>query len=232
MDFPVAFLVALLFIIVFAINIAYLFWRNQQENKRSNKFKAMATQIRATFVEEDPNNIKLKLHKFKLLNAGTNSLVKNILFLNLVDAGLYIFDYKYSALVGKGRDDYWQTVALFLDSNIRLPNFSLKPRGIMAQLGNFLGSQDIKFKAYPRFSEQYLLRGSNEDAIRLAFTDKILTFCETKIGFYPPIKTTPSIEVADTGFIYYRENLRLQPEEIQLFMQEGIEVFDLFKARA
>ncbi|OUL32140.1 hypothetical protein [Nostoc sp. 106C] len=231
MDFPVAFLVVVLFTIVFAINIAYLFWRNQQENKRSNTFKAMTTQIKATFLE-DTNSIKLKLYNFKLLNAGMNSLVKNVLFLNFVDVKLYIFDYKYSALVGKGKDDYWQTVALFLDPNIRLPNFLLKPRGIMAQLGNFLGSQDIKFKAYPRFSEQYLLRGSNEDTIRLVFNDKILTFCEAKIGFYPPIKTTPSLEIADTGFIYYRENIRLQPEQIKSFMQEVIEVFDLFKARA
>nr|MDZ7979374.1 hypothetical protein [Aulosira sp. ZfuVER01] len=231
MNHSIVFFVVIFYIVIFAINIGYLVWRNQQEKNRTNRIKAIATQKKVIFLEEEAHNIKLKLHEFKLLNTGRSSLVKNILFLNLVNAKLYIFDYKYSAFVGKGKDDYWQTVALFSNSHIRIPNFSLKPRGVIAQLGNFLGSQDIKFKAYTRFSENYLLRGSNENAIRLVFSDHILTFCESKIGFYPPIKTTPSIEVEDTGFIYYRANIRLEPEQIESFIQEGIEVFDLFQAR-
>ncbi|MFN6515413.1 MAG: hypothetical protein RMY29_013090 [Nostoc sp. CreGUA01] len=137
----------------------------------------------------------------------------------------------YSDVVQQSGSEHWQTVAFLYDDNMRIPKFLLKPKNILEQLTDFLGSHDIKFENNPRFSEQYLLRGSHEQDIRQIFTDNILTFFEGKIGFYPAIQTTPFVEAADACLIYYLQDVRFEPEQMELFLKEAMEVFELFRAK-
>ncbi|MGF1934958.1 MAG: hypothetical protein RM347_011220 [Nostoc sp. ChiQUE02] len=213
------------------INILYFQWENKKEQKRSDKIKLIFAQLKMNFLAEDSNNIIQNLHNFRLFNKGGRKLVKNILSKEIKNFKIYIFEYRYSISSAKTRYEHWQTVAFLYDDNMRFCKFFLKPKGILDQLSHFLGYQDIKFENYPRFYEQYLLRGSDEQGIRQIFTDNVLSFFEAKIGFYPAIQTTPCLEAADSCLIYYRENVRLEPEQIELFLQEGMEVFDLLRAK-
>lgn len=217
------------FAVIITINIVYFIWQDQQEKKRSEIIKAMSFRIGMHFSAKDAYNIFRILKDFQLFKRGTGKLVKNILLRQERNCKLYIFDYKYSASSGKSQHDYWQTVAFFQTENIRFTQFLLKPKGMWDKLGHFFGYQDIKFENYPRFSEKYLLKGSNEQAIRQVFTDNVLRFCEAKIGVYPPTQATPCVEAADSRLIFYREHTRLQPEELESFRQEALEVFDLFR---
>ncbi|MEH2113067.1 hypothetical protein [Nostoc sp.] len=213
------------------LNILYFQWENKKEQERTEKIKLIAAQLKINFLAEDSNNIMQHLHNFRLFKQGGRNLVTNILSKEVKNLKIYIFEYRYSIYSTKTKHEHWQTIAFLYDQNMHLHKFLLKPKNILDQISNFLGYQDINFDKYPRFSEQYLLRGSDEKGIRQIFTDNVLSFFEAKIGFYPAIQTTPCLEVADACLIYYRENVRLEPEQIELFLQEGMEVFDLLRAK-
>jgi len=218
-------------LVAVVVNVLYFQWETKKEQYRSDKIKLIAAQLKMNFLAEESNNIMQHLHNFRLFKQGGRKLVKNILSEEIKNFNIYIFEYRYSISSAKTRHEHWQTVAFLYDDNMRFPKFLLKPKGILDQLSHFLGYQDIKFEKYPRFSEQYLLRGSHEQGIRQIFTDNVLSFFEAKIGFYPAIQTTPCLEASDACLIYYRENVRLEPEQIELFLQQGTEVFDLLRAK-
>ncbi|MEH2205239.1 MAG: hypothetical protein V7K53_14355 [Nostoc sp.] len=224
-----AIIISVTFVVV-VTNILYFQWKNKKEQQRTEKIKLITDQLKISFLAEDSNNIMQHLHDFRLFKQGGRKLVKNILSEEIKNFNIYIFEYRYSISSAKTRYEYWQTVAFLHSEDIRFAKFLLKPKGIFDQLSHFLGYQDINFKKYPRFSEQYLLRGSDEKGIRQIFTDNVLSFFEAKIGFYPAIQTTPCLEAADACLIYYRENVRLEPEQIELFLQEAMKVFDLLRA--
>ncbi len=214
------------------VNILYFRWQKKKEQRRTEKIKLISAQLRMNFLAEDSNNIMQHLHNFKLFNQRGRNLVKNILSKEINNFKIYIFEYKYSIYRTKNKYEHWQTVAFLYDDNMRLPKFLLKPKNILEQLSDFLGSHDIKFENYPRFSEQYLLRGSHEQDIRQIFTDNVIVFFEGKIGFYPAMQTTPCVEAAEDCLIYYLQDVRHEPEQIELFLKEAMEVFDLFRAKA
>ncbi len=85
-------------------------------------------------------------------------------------------------------------------------------------------NQDIDFESdqtAAEFSKKYLLRGKYERAIRVLFTDKILTF----FAAHPD-----EVCVGGRGnqLIFYQVDKLIEPEDVRPFMEEGLEVFRLF----
>lgn len=73
------------------------------------------------------------------------------------------------------------------------------------------------------FSKRYILRGDNEEAIRSFFNAGVLEYYEQHLGL--------SSEGDGVKLIYYRTSKRVSPDKIQAFLQEGYDVFNLFKIR-
>ena len=122
-------------------------------------------------------------------------------------------------------DGEHQTVIIFRSRQLSLPHFLMRPEKLRHKIGNsYLGDQDIDFESdqtAAEFSTKYLLRGKYERAIRVLFTDKILTF----FAAHPD-----KVFVGGSGdqLIFYREGNLIEPEDTPAFIEEGLEVFRLF----
>ena len=97
---------------------------------------------------------------------------------------------------------------------LRLPRFEVWPNMLLG------GARGINFETHPRFSRMYLLRSKDTAAIRALFGEELLAFLEHK----------PGTCVQGNGeqlVIYWRE--RIKPEEVEQFIQEGLEIVALLR---
>ena len=92
------------------------------------------------------------------------------------------------------------------------------------KIGQAFGFQDIDCDSHPDFSKQYLLRGPDEPAIRALFTSEVLAAFESLHRV--------SVEASGDRLIFYRARKRIDPDDIQSFMEERFRVFELFRASA
>jgi len=105
---------------------------------------------------------------FKLGHLGEAS---NLLCKSVGRGTLYVFDYAYAVDGGSrsGKGERRQTVAVFPVSG-HLPQFQLYPEHLGHKIMQLFGYQDIDFADSPEFSSMYLLRGTDEAAVRRVFS--------------------------------------------------------------
>jgi hypothetical protein len=121
---------------------------------------------------------------------------------------------------GKSSHTWAQTVVCFQLARDVLPHFELRPESVFHRIGAWFGYQDINFESHPKFSQKYLLRGGDEQAVRDLFTDDILEWFEGTNGV--------SVEGRGDRLLFYRQANRADPELIRRLLQEGFEVLSLF----
>ena len=117
-----------------------------------------------------------------------------------------------------------QTVIWFRSTQLSLPSFVMRPEHVFHKIGSAFGYQDIDFESNRTaadFSKKYLLRGGDEHAIRSLFKDNVLDFFATHPGKLV-------LEGRDERLILYRPMQLIRPENISVFLEEGLEVFRLF----
>src|SRR5262249_1515816 len=122
------------------------------------------------------------LRRFHLFcKSGSSARLWNLLRGRCNNLEGAIFDYAYGG--NSPRAKAFQTsVICFRFEGPELPNFSLRPKNDWHRIGSWLGYQDIAFHSHPIFSSNYLLRGENENAIRMLFSAPILEFYEQNQG--------------------------------------------------
>ncbi len=117
-----------------------------------------------------------------------------------------------------------QTVIWFRSPQLSLPSFVMRPEHVFHKIGSAFGYQDIDFdsnRTAADFSKKYLLRGADEHAIRSLFKNDVLDFFATHPG-------KPVLEGRGDRLILYRPGQLIRPENISVFLEEGLEVFRLF----
>ena len=137
------------------------------------------------------------------------------------DIELAIFGYRYTTGGGKHQHTHQQTVISFQSPHLSLPEFELRPESFLHKIGKVFGFEDVNFDSHPLFSKRYLLRGSDEAAIRDVFTSELLEYFEAQDGV--------SIEASRNGLIYYRAGKRIKPTDVRPFMEEGFRVYGILK---
>jgi hypothetical protein len=134
-----------------------------------------------------------------------------------------LFDYQYSVGHGKHRSTFNQSVVYFEPPNLNLPFFSLRPERTFHKIISALGYQDIDFGNRPDFSKQYLLRGPDEQAVRNAFSDAVLSSYETNPG--------TCTDGGGNQLFIFRQGYRIAPLEAQSFISWASGVKNLFARR-
>jgi hypothetical protein len=131
------------------------------------------------------------------------------------------FGYEYEANGGEYSTTYRQTVVLFRSNKLSLPEFELRPRMLGDNI-HFGKRKDIDFRR--DFSESYFLRGNDESAIRDVFSTRVLDYFERHKDL--------SVEGRYERLLCYTHGgVRVKPDEIKLFLDEGRAVFDLFRKK-
>jgi len=162
--------------------------------------------------EGDLDQIKA-LGDLPLYSRGHSRHLKNVMSGRTGGDEARIFDYQYTTGGGKESHTWRQTVALYPGGGRGLPDFVLAPENVLHKLGGLLGYQDIDFDSSPVFSSRYLLRGSDETAIRSAFTVETRAFLEQEQGW------TVEVESGNVGI--YRAGKRSKPEEVATFLEQS-----------
>ena len=114
-----------------------------------------------------------------------------------------------------------QTVIAFHAPELCLPAFSLRPKKTHDKIATWFGYREITFAGYPGFRQHYLLRGSDEAAIRKLFDEEVVAFFDGYVGV--------SVEGNDSLLIFYRADERVPPERLHAFLEDGFRILALFR---
>lgn len=191
------------------------------EKKRTEALQAVADSLGFSFSRKGDRALPASLHGFHLFSQGHGRKMSNVLHGSANEIDVTIFDYRYTTGGGKNSHTWRQTVMLFESGKLCLPDFTLRPENLFHRIGGVFGYQDIDFDTHPTFSKQYLLRGSDEEAVRGLFHDDVLAHYAQHKGL--------STEGAGGDLIFYRASRRVSPNDIRSFMEEGFGIFSLLK---
>jgi hypothetical protein len=204
--------------LVAAAVVIYLFAGRQK--KRTEALDLVAQRLRLSFSPDGDDVLMSALTSLHLFNRGHSKKLRNVMTGAIRDRQVRIFDYSYT--IGHGRDRHTrrQTVIGFQVSS-RLPAFSLQPERAWHKLEEWLGRTDINFDTHPDFSKKYLLRGSEEIAIRRLFGARALEFFEGHPGL--------SVEGDGNALIVYRARTLVRPDAMEPFIDEGLAAVGAFR---
>jgi hypothetical protein len=132
------------------------------------------------------------------------------------DVRVFDFHYRHRA---RGRGTTALTVVLVPGAGAGLPDFVLAPENVFQKLGELFGGADIDFLTHPAFSERYLLRGSDEPAIRRAFRAEALETIGRERGWH--------VEVARGHLAAYCGTTCISPGEVPELVDRVLRIVEL-----
>ena len=176
------------------------------------------------FREKDEWGLINLLKAFKLFREGHSGRITNMMKRvdGMLEMDCRIFDYRYVRGYGKYRRVRKQTVFFMHSKELGLPEFFMKPETFFHKVGEWLGMEDIDFVEFPEFSDQYRLKGDNEDFIRHTMNEKVLHFFTVEKDW--------NLEGVNYYLIFYRKSHLMPPGRIRLFYHKGLEIVKLLSA--
>ena len=192
----------------------------RQEKKRTEALSIFADNTGFEFYPKGDKKMIYNLSDFELFGKGRYKKITNLMFRELAEGKIFVFDYEYMTGTGKHTTIHKHTVMCIQADSLNLPRFILRPEGLWDKLAGAFGYDDIDFDAYEDFSKSYLLKGKNKVAIRKIFNRMTIHFYENHKGL--------CTEGNFNTILYYHPYKRVKPEELQDFIDVGYEIFDLF----
>jgi hypothetical protein len=193
--------------------------RFRKDKKRTDGMRLAAEALGLTFA---PKGVKADfndLASFQLFTQSRAAKFVNVMRGVTDDLKIAVFDYSYSVGSEESLEDTWQTVVSFRSTELDVPAFCLRPKNLLHKLASLFGYQVINFDTHPRFSDLYLLRGRDENAVRKLFGDDALSYLERGTSYM--------IEGSGTQLLFYRATSKVEPEQVRFFVQEVFEIAGL-----
>lgn len=213
-------LAPILFFAAFAALAIFLFFHNRKKaRERTEALRVTAAQLRWNFAEAAPLNMIAGLENFVLFNSGHSKEIKNMMYGEASGIKAAVFDYTYVTGSGKNRSVHNQSVVYLEPANLRVPYFSLRPENFLHKIIAAFGYQDIDFGQRPGFSQNYVLRGQDEPAIRQVFNDRLLSFYEGYGG--------TCTDAGGNQLMLFRAGYRFEPHEIQSYVALALHLLGL-----
>ncbi|MCB0568356.1 MAG: hypothetical protein KDC66_01260 [Phaeodactylibacter sp.] len=190
-------------------------------NDRTAQLKNTALQLGMKYSPEDEWGLLNLLKDFQLFRRGHHRKATHLLSrqIGMLETEANIFDYHYTISSSNSSRTFKQTVFFVHSKKLGLPQFLLKPENFFHKIGQLLGMQDIDFEAFPEFSDQYLLRGEDEDYIRSSFPPAALQFFTVEKNW--------SLEGLNYYLVLYQKNRLLTPAQIIDFYKKGMYLHDV-----
>jgi hypothetical protein len=160
---------------------------------------------------------------FHLFAQGIGKRVYDVIHGEAEGVGVTVFHYQFAAKATVAQTGQAQTVAMFQSNRISLPALFLRPSSIKHQLGTAF-SASISFPTHADFSNQYLLSGNDETALRRLFNDSALAFFAANPGW--------NMEAGGSQLFLYRENRIMPPQYVPTLVNEGLRVLSLLQSDA
>lgn len=205
--------------------IAVTVLTRRAERQRREGFQQLAGQFGMEFMDGASERMPFDSERLHLFRQGHSRRVGGCLRDTRGRETTLLLDYQYVIGHGKHRQMHRQTVAVFsLGPRPVLPPFELRPENVFHKIGAAFGYQDIDFAMYPGFSKHYLVRGPDEQAIRDAFDESLITAVENTPGI--------SIECDGEWLVIYRAGKRPDVSQLAEFLEEARLLQTAFTRRA
>lgn len=209
--------VALTVVVIVAVT------NRRKEQQRTVELESVARDLGFNFAADGEATFLRDLGQCELFSHGHSKKLSNLMRGRSNDLEVAVFDYRYTTGGGKHQHTSIQSVICFQFDGPGLPDFTLRPENFWHKVGAWLGQQDIDFESHPTFSKQYVLRGTDAEAVRKIFIDAVLEAYEQQPGL--------NTEASGDRLLYYRHGQRVAPPEVRGFMAEGFEILARFRPR-
>ena len=186
--------------------------------KRQKELQIMADSLGFSYNDEQTEKVRELLE--------SSSLLGNEMFFNVLGGtfnGTYFAIGDFNIMVGSDsrKRKQYQTYVVIHSGKLTSPNFCLQPESALFRMAEGLlnrltGSVDIDFPTHPDFSDNYFLKGSNEDAVRSFFTPRVLEYFQAHHGL--------SVEVFNGTLVFFRLGELVKPVDIQALIDNAMEV--------
>jgi len=192
-----------------------------RDRERLRKIEEQARSLGWTFRRQPTsadNNLPIGCY---LAETGRDPAVSNVLEVaRTAELNFVLFDYKYTVGYGKSQHSPLQTIARIKSPLLKLPSFLLFPETIFSKIAKVFGQTDVNFPESPFFSDQYILRGLDEAALRAIFSPALRQALE-------PLEHL-TIEGADDVLFIFRCDRRIKAEEFVSRIEEDKRILKLF----
>ncbi len=175
---------------------------------------------------------------FPMFNEGFDRKITNVLHGRVDDAEVQVFDYHYITesvdreitRSGNHNETTTQahhsfTAALFSSSGTtHFPNLQLYPETIFSKMGAVFGGQDIDLPQFPEFSKRFVLKSTDENAVRALIDQPTAAFFEANAGV--------SVHAAGPYLLFFRANKKVPPAEARQFLDTAVYAYRTLGAAA
>lgn len=192
--------------------------------RRAKEMRQLAVSMNFSFEAKGDDALVSSLTHLPMFSDGRHHRMRNVMRGRVDDIDVTVMDHEYTAgSAGSAHSKtHLRTVIEIRSSLLRIPSFALTPQGWLHNIAIGLGAPDINFDSHPSFSRQYLLFGDHEEAIRSFFTGDILEFYEQRGEW--------STSGDGDRLVLHKSSKPIPPRGIRSFLEEGLELFLLFKA--
>ena len=199
------------------------------DSQRTNKIEAFASSLGVPFRRTPKKSDEALPIGCSLEQKGCDHVIANVLeAVRTEELILTLFDYKYTSDANpldylssnSHPPTYTQTIVRIQSPLLKLPYFNLFPETIFASVGKLFGGSDVNFPEAPGFSDQYILRGGDEAALRTIFTPALRDFLEHLQHL--------TIEGADDVLFVYRWTRRTKAQDFAALIEENKRLLALF----
>jgi hypothetical protein len=210
----ITFLPLVIVALIFTATVTAITLATQREKKRTAAFKQAADQLGFEFFPKGDPTYQQALANAPLCSRGTGKKLTNLLRGSSASLQVGIFDYRY--ITGSGQHSQtWRQTALSIQSPaMALPDLVLSPKSFWTRVGSYLGQQSIEFDTHPAFSEAYLLRSDDVDAVRKLFNPKVLEYFEQNPGW--------NVEGSTNRLLIYKAGKRTPPADTAVLLEDGL----------
>ena len=186
--------------------------------KRQKELHVMADSLGFSYNDEQTEKVRELLE--------SSSMLGNEMFFNVLGGtfnGTYFAIGDFNIMVGSDsrKRKQYQTYVVIHSGKLTSPNFCLQPESALFRMAEGLlnrltGSVDIDFPTHPDFSDNYFLKGSDEDAVRKFFTPRVLEYFQANHGL--------SVEVFNGTLVFFRLGELVKPDDIKTLIENAMEV--------
>ena len=186
--------------------------------KRQKELHVMADSLGFSYNDEQTEKVRELLE--------SSSMLGNEMFFNVLGGtfnGTYFAIGDFNIMVGSDsrKRKQYQTYVVIHSGKLTSPNFCLQPEYALFRMAEGLltrltGSVDIDFPTHPDFSDNYFLKGSDEDAVRKFFTPRVLEYFQANHGL--------SVEVFNGTLVFFRLGELVKPDDIKTLIDNAMEV--------
>lgn len=207
--------------VIAVVVVSFIIFASIAEKKRRAAIEQAATELGLAFSSSLPSPDRDVFDTFQLSQIGHSRDAACSITADSGELRMVLFDYTYTTGGGKNKNTKNFNVVMASSEQLDMPQFSLSPESFFHRVADFFGYKDIDFDDDTAFSDKYLLKGGQEEAIREFFTAK-------RRSAFMKLDNV-MIEAKGNEFIFYRGGKQRDLAHLRSMLEEGFTIYGILQ---